>query len=270
MSVQSSRAHITLSTLNKLHAEGKKFASLTAYDACFTRILNQADIEVILVGDSLGMVLQGHDSTLPVTMQDMVYHVSCVKRGNSHAFIMADMPFMSYSTDSETLENAAALMRAGAEMVKLEGGAWLASSTRLLAERGIPVCVHLGLTPQSINQIGGYMVQGRDEKQAETMFQDALTLQEAGASMVLLECVPTSLAKRITEALNIPVIGIGAGPYTTGQVLVLHDILGVSPISPKFVKNFLKDADGDIANAIQCYADDVRKGHFPGPEHSFN
>lgn len=270
MSVQSSRAHITLSTLNKLHAEGKKFASLTAYDACFAQILNQADVEVILVGDSLGMVLQGHDSTLPVTMQDMVYHVSCVKRGNSRAFIMADMPFMSYSTDSETLENAAALMRAGAEMVKLEGGAWLTSSTRLLAERGIPVCVHLGLTPQSINQIGGYLVQGRDEEQAEQMFQDALALQEAGASMVLLECVPTALARRITEALSVPVIGIGAGPHTTGQVLVLHDILGVSPIRPKFVKNFLEGAGGNIASAIQHYADDVREGRFPGPEHCFN
>ena len=270
MSTQSATRKVTLSTLNKIRANGQKFACLTAYDACFTGLMNDAGLEVILVGDSLGMVLQGHDSTLPVTMADMVYHTQCVHRGNRSAFIMSDMPFMSYSTERDALDNAAALMRARAEMVKIEGGAWLASSTRLLAERGIPVCVHMGLTPQSINRIGGYLVQGRDPVQAENMVNEALQLQEAGASILLLECVPTALAKRITEALEIPVIGIGAGPHTTGQVLVMHDLLGVSPIRPKFVKNFLASSDNGIAGAIKAYADDVREGRFPAPEHCFD
>lgn len=268
MSTQNTQKNITLSTLNKIRGKGEKFACLTAYDACFAGLLNDAGVEVILVGDSLGMVLQGHDNTLPVTMDDMVYHVECVKRGNTGAFLMADMPFMSYSSEIETLENAAALMRAGAEMVKLEGGAWLASSTRLLAERGIPVCVHMGLTPQSINRIGGYLVQGRGQGEAEKMLADALLLQQSGASILLLECVPASLAKKITEQLDIPVIGIGAGPDTTGQVLVLHDLLGISPISPKFVKNFLTET-GTIADAIERYADAVKSGEFPAPEHCF-
>jgi len=270
MSTQSATRKVTLSTLNKIRANGQKFACLTAYDACFAGLMNDAGVEVILVGDSLGMVLQGHDNTLPVTMADMVYHTQCVHRGNRSAFIMSDMPFMSYSTERDALENAAALMRAGAEMVKIEGGAWLASSTRLLAERGIPVCVHMGLTPQSINRIGGYLVQGRDPVQAENMVNEALQLQEAGASILLLECVPTALAQRITETLEIPVIGIGAGPHTTGQVLVMHDLLGVSPIRPKFVKNFLAQSDNGIAGAIQTYAEDVRAGRFPAPEHCFD
>ncbi len=270
MSTQSATRKVTLSTLNKIRANGQKFACLTAYDACFAGLMNDAGVEVILVGDSLGMVLQGHDNTLPVTMADMVYHTQCVHRGNRSVFIMSDMPFMSYSTERDALENAAALMRAGAEMVKIEGGAWLASSTRLLAERGIPVCVHMGLTPQSINRIGGYLVQGRDPVQAENMVNEALQLQEAGASILLLECVPTALAQRITEALEIPVIGIGAGPHTTGQVLVMHDLLGVSPIRPKFVKNFLAQSDNGIAGAIQTYAEDVRAGRFPAPEHCFD
>jgi len=270
MSNQAAPRDITLSTLKRIHQRGDKFACLTAYDACFAGLLNDAGVEVILVGDSLGMVLQGHDNTLPVTMSDMVYHVSCVKRGNRHAFLMADMPFMSYSSETETLENAAALMRAGAEMVKLEGGAWLRSSTQLLAERGIPVCIHMGLTPQSINRIGGYLVQGRDPEQANSMIDDALRLQEAGASILLLECVPRDLARRITERLEIPVIGIGAGPDTTGQILVLHDLLGISPIQPKFVKNFLAESDNSIASAIKAYADDVKAGVFPAAEHCFD
>ncbi len=269
MSTQNTRKAITLSTLKRIREKGERFACLTAYDACFAGLLDDAGVEVILVGDSLGMVLQGHDNTLPVTMDDMVYHVECVKRGNRTAFLMADMPFMSYSSEKETLENAAALMRAGAEMVKLEGGAWLASSTRLLAERGIPVCVHMGLTPQSINRIGGYLVQGRDDRQAKNMLDEARLLQEAGANILLLECVPADLGRRITEALEIPVIGIGAGPDTTGQVLVLHDLLGISPISPKFVKNFLAET-GSIPEAIRAYVDAVRTGQFPAPEHCFN
>ncbi|MEX1196606.1 MAG: 3-methyl-2-oxobutanoate hydroxymethyltransferase [Pseudohongiellaceae bacterium] len=270
MSTQKRKSdNITLSTLNRIRRDGQRFACLTAYDACFAGLLNDAGIEVILIGDSLGMVLQGHDNTLPVTMTDMVYHVQCVKRGNRNAFLMADMPFMSYSSEKETLENAAALMRAGAEMVKLEGGSWLASSTQLLAERGIPVCVHMGLTPQSINRIGGYLVQGREQAEADAILRDARRLQEAGASILLLECVPAALAKTITEQLDIPVIGIGAGPDTTGQVLVLHDLLGVSPITPKFVKNFLADSDAGIPGALSAYATAVKSGTFPGPEHCF-
>jgi len=183
---------------------------------------------------------------------------------------MADMPFMSYSSEKETLENAAALMRAGAEMVKLEGGAWLTSSTTRLAERGIPVCVHMGLTPQSINRIGGYLVQGRSRTQADTMIQEARQLQDAGASILLLECVPAALAQTITGQLDIPVIGIGAGPDTTGQVLVTHDLLGISPIAPKFVKNFLAESGNGIPGALSAYAEAVRTGRFPGPEHCFD
>jgi 3-methyl-2-oxobutanoate hydroxymethyltransferase len=268
MSLQSVRKSTTLNTLIRMKQQGEKFACLTAYDACFARLLDEAGVEVILVGDSLGMVLQGHDSTLPVTMADMIYHMHCVKRGNQNAFLIADMPFMSYSSEAQTLDNAAALMRAGAQMVKLEGGAWIGSTTRLLAERGIPVCAHMGLTPQSINRIGGYIVQGRDPHQAENMINEALLLQEAGANILLLECVPRSLAKTLTDKLDIPVIGIGAGPDTTGQVMVLHDLLGISPITPKFVKNFLRESSS-IPDALKAYVSAVKDQSFPAPEHSF-
>jgi 3-methyl-2-oxobutanoate hydroxymethyltransferase len=183
---------------------------------------------------------------------------------------MADLPFMSYASESQTLENAAALMRAGAHMVKLEGGAWIANTTRLLAERGIPVCAHMGLTPQSVNRIGGFHVQGRDTDQAQLILEEASMLQESGANILLLECVPQSLAKTITDALEIPVIGIGAGPDTTGQIMVLHDVLGISPITPKFVKNFLQDTDNGIPGAIEAYVKAVKSKTFPAQEHSFN
>lgn len=270
MSTQSKIRNVTITTLNKMKANGEKFACLTAYDACFADILSSAGIEVLLVGDSLGMVLQGHDSTLPVTMEDMIYHTQCVKRGNKGALLMADLPFMSYASETQTLENAAALMRAGAHAVKLEGGAWIASTTRLLAERGIPVCAHMGLTPQSVNRIGGFHVQGRDTEQAQSIIEEAQLLQGAGANILLLECVPSSLAKEITDALDIPVIGIGAGPDTTGQIMVLHDVLGVSPITPKFVKNFLRDSKDGIPGAIQDYVRAVKEQTFPAAEHCFN
>ena len=270
MSTQSHIKNITLTALQKIKREGGKFACLTAYDACFARILSSAGVEVLLVGDSLGMVLQGHDSTLPVTMEDMVYHVECVKRGNQGSLIMADLPFMSYASESQTLENAAALMRAGAHMVKLEGGAWIANTTRLLAERGIPVCAHMGLTPQSVNRIGGFHVQGRDTEQAQLILEEATMLQESGANILLLECVPRALAKTITESLEIPVIGIGAGPDTTGQIMVLHDVLGVSPITPKFVKNFLAETSKGIPGAIEAYVEAVKTKSFPAEEHCFN
>ena len=238
MSSRKKSTNVSLTTLQQIKQQGEKFACLTAYDACFASILSEAGVEVLLVGDSLGMVLQGHDSTLPVTMEDMIYHTQCVKRGNKGALVMSDLPFMSYSSETQTLENAAALMRAGAHMVKLEGGAWIANTTKLLAERGIPVCAHMGLTPQSVNRIGGFHVQGRDTDQAQLIIEEAHLLQDAGANILLLECVPKSLAKTITDILEIPVIGIGAGPETTGQIMVLHDVLGVSPITPKFVKIF--------------------------------
>ena len=270
MSQQHKIRNVTLKTLIDIRAKGEKFACLTAYDACFAGIVSAAGVEVLLVGDSLGMVLQGHDSTLPVTMEDMIYHMQCVRRGNRGAFLIADLPFMSYASEAQTLENSAALMRAGAHMVKLEGGAWLANTTRLLAERGIPVCAHMGLTPQSINRIGGYHVQGRDTAQAEAIINEALMLEDYGASILLLECVPRELGKAVTEKLSIPVIGIGAGPHTTGQIMVLHDALGISPITPKFVKNFLDGSVNGIPGAIEAYVSAVKSGTFPAPEHCFD
>ena len=230
MNTHKSNSNITLSTLRDIKQRGEKFTCLTAYDACFASILSEAGVEVLLIGDSLGMVLQGHDSTLPVTMDDMIYHTQCVSRGNKGALLMADLPFMSYASETQTLENAAALMRAGAHMVKLEGGAWIANTTKLLTERGIPVCAHMGLTPQSVNRIGGFYVQGRDTAQAQIILQEAQLLEDSGANILLLECVPKSLAKTITESVSVPVIGIGAGPDTAAQIMVLHDVLGLSLI----------------------------------------
>lgn len=272
MSSQSSGKRISLTTLGKMKQRGEKFACLTAYDSCFAEMISSAGIEVLLVGDSLGMVLQGHDSTLPVTMDDIVYHMRCVQAGNTGALIMADLPFMSYAHERQALESAAALMRAGAHMVKLEGGAWLRETTSQLAERGIPVCAHMGLTPQSINRLGGYRVQGRDPDKAQTMIDEALTLQEAGASVLLLECVPVDLAKAMTEALEIPVIGIGAGPDTDGQIMVMHDMLGITPPEiklPKFVKNFMPESTDGIRGAFVAYREAVKSGAFPAPEHCF-
>lgn len=271
MSSQSANTPaITLSTLNTLKQKKEKFTCLTAYDSTFTRQACLAGVETLLVGDSLGMVLQGHDSTLPVTLEQMAYHTACVHRANQGALLITDMPFMTYASENEALGNAATLMRAGAHVVKLEGGAWLADTTRLLAERGIPVCIHMGLTPQSINRLGGYRVQGRDPQQARAMLEEAKLLEAAGASLLLLECVPRALAKAITEALSIPVIGIGAGPDTDAQVLVLHDILGISPIKPKFVKNYLAESDDGIQGAMRAFVREVKDGSFPAPEHCFD
>ena len=270
MYTHKTNSNVTLSTLQDFKERGEKFTCLTAYDACFASILSEAGIEVMLIGDSLGMVLQGHDSTLPVTMDDMIYHTQCVKRGNKRSLLMADLPFMSYASETQTLENAAALMRAGAHMVKLEGGAWIANTTKLLAERGIPVCAHMGLTPQSVNRIGGFHVQGRDTTQAQQILQEAQLLEDSGANILLLECVPTSLAKTITESVNVPVIGIGAGPDTTAQIMVLHDVLGISPITPRFVKNFLIESQNGIPGAIEAYVEAVKGKTFPTKDHCFN
>jgi 3-methyl-2-oxobutanoate hydroxymethyltransferase len=263
-------ANITLHTLQEMKQRNEKFVCLTSYDATFARFSSRAGVEMLLVGDSLGMVLQGHDSTLPVTMEDIIYHVQCVKRGNEGSLIVADLPFMSYASETQTLENAARLMRAGAHMVKLEGGAWIAESTRLLTERGIPVCAHMGLTPQSINRIGGFRVQGRDPQVANTMIEEALLLESRGANVLLLECVPRQLARTITERLRIPVIGIGAGPDTDAQVMVIHDLLGISPITPRFVKNFLPESPSGIPGAIAAYVKAVKEKSFPAPEHCYD
>lgn len=261
---------ITLNTLRDMKAKGEKFVCITAYDALFAGLFCEAGVEVLLVGDSLGMVLQGHDSTLPVTMDDMVYHMQCVKRGNRGAWLIADLPFMSYASEAQTLQNAAALMRAGAQMVKLEGGAWIAETTHLLAERGIAVCAHMGLTPQSINRIGGFRVQGRDPAQANLILEEARLLEQAGANLLLLECIPRSLAREISRSLSIPVIGIGAGPDVDGQIMVMHDVLGISPITPKFVRNFLAESASGIPGAIEAYVKAVKSGDFPAPEHSYD
>ena len=259
---------VNLNTLNNLKSTSEKFPVITAYDSAFARQVELAEIEVVLVGDSLGNVVLGYDSTVPVTMDDMLHHTAAVSRGNNKSLLIADMPFMSYATEEMTLDNAALLMQAGAQMVKLEGGSWLEESVFMLSERGIPVCGHLGLTPQSVNKLGGYKVQGRSEEEAQQIFCDAEILQTAGADLLVLECVPTPLATRITEHLKIPVIGIGAGPGTDAQVLVLYDMLGFSPRIPKFTKNFLPDT-GDVLLALKAYAEAVRKSEFPAPEHCF-
>lgn len=260
---------VTLSTLQAYKQAGETFSCLTAYDASFAHAAGQAGIDVLLVGDSLGMVLQGHNSTLPVTIDDIVYHTRCAARGKGHSLLMVDLPFMSNATTERLLEDAGAVMRAGAELVKLEGEAWMADGIRELTRRGVPVCAHLGLTPQTVHQLGGYKVQGRDAAQAERIINDAKVLVDAGASVILLECVPASLGKAVTEALEVPVIGIGAGPDTDGQILVMHDVLGVTHgRTPRFVKNFMVEADS-IQTAFQHYHEAVKTRAFPAPEHCF-
>jgi 3-methyl-2-oxobutanoate hydroxymethyltransferase len=260
---------ITLSTLKAMRERGDKIAVLTCYDASFARALDAAGVDVLLVGDSLGMVIQGHASTLPVKLAEMAYHTRCVAAGTERAFIVADLPFGSYQASPERAFAAAArLMAAGAHMVKLEGGAVMVETVAFLTRRGIPVCAHLGLLPQSVNQLGGYKVQGREEAAAAQLTADARALEAAGAGLVVLEMVPAALAKAVTEALTIPTIGIGAGADCCGQVLVLYDMLGLYPRAPKFSKNFLAGADG-IEAAVRAYVAAVKDGSFPAAEHSF-
>jgi len=261
---------MTVSTLSKMAQEGEKIAMLTCYDASFATLLDEAGVDILLIGDSLGMVVQAHDSTLPVSMDDMVYHTRCVARGARRALVLADLPFGSYQeSPQQAFASAARLIQAGAHMVKLEGGAFMADTTRFLVERGIPVCSHIGLTPQFVNTFGGYRVQGKNESDAERIVHDATALAAAGASLVLMECVPTDLATRITEAVAVPTIGIGAGPKVGGQVLVLHDMLGVYPgKKARFVKNFLQEADS-IQDAVAAYVRAVKDQSFPAPEHCF-
>ena len=259
----------TISTLRQLKHEKKKFATLTAYDFSFAKLFADEGVGVVLVGDSLGMTIQGHDSTLPVTVADVAYHTRAVRRGMPDGLVIADLPFMSYATPEQTFVNAAELVRSGANMVKVEGGRWLAESVRLLTERAVPVCGHLGLTPQSVNIFGGYKIQGRDADAAQAILDDALALEAAGIQMLVLECVPVNLAQRITEALVIPVIGIGAGNVTDGQILVMHDAFGITGGHiPKFAKNFLAEA-GDVRAAVRQYIAEVESGQYPGAEYSF-
>jgi len=263
-------SRLTLTRLRKMKDEQNKIAMLTAYDASFAYALEQAGVDVILVGDSLGMVIQGQESTLPVTVDDMIYHTRNVVRGSETVFVIADMPFMSYGNIEQAISNAARLMaEGGAQMVKLEGGAVVADTVNQLTQRGIPVCAHLGLLPQSVHRLGGYRVQGRDEQGAQQVIDDALTLEQAGADMIVLECVPADLADRVTAAVDIPVIGIGAGANCDGQVLVLYDMLGLTPGKrPRFSHDFLSET-GAIPAAITKYVQDVKSGQFPTPEQQY-
>jgi len=261
---------ITLTDLHQLRREDVKIAVLTGYDASFAALLENAGVESILVGDSLGNVLQGHDTTLPVTLADMVYHVGCVARGAKRAFLIGDMSFGSYQESPEqALRNAALLMAAGAHMVKLEGGVTFAQTTEFLVKRGVPVCGHLGLTPQSVHQLGGFRVQGKTADTARQLIEDALALERSGAGLIVLEAIPAKLAAEVTASLSIPTIGIGAGRDCSGQVLVLHDLLGVFPgKKAKFVRNFM-DGATSIQQAVENYVRAVKDGSFPGAEHSF-
>ncbi|QWE30462.1 3-methyl-2-oxobutanoate hydroxymethyltransferase [Polynucleobacter sp. Adler-ghost] len=260
---------ITISKLLTMHAEGEKITMLTAYDSTMSALLNRSGVETILIGDSLGNVIQGHSSTTPVTVEQVAYHTECVARANTHAFIIADLPFASYGDPVQALDSAAELMRAGADMVKLEGGDWQIDIIQYLVERSVPVCAHLGLLPQSVHILGGYKVQGKSKDAASLMLEQAIACEQAGAQMIVLEAIPSSLGKLITESLTIPTIGIGAGTNCSGQVLVLQDMLGISPGKPpKFVKNFM-DGHTSIEAAVKAYVREVKSGKFPGPEHGF-
>lgn len=250
--------------------EGEKIAMLTAYDASFARILDQQNVDIILVGDSLGMVMQGHDSTVPVTMSDMVYHAKMVSPVCKYSLVLGDLPFMSYTSTKDAITNATRMMQeGGVHMVKLEGGEPQIENVAQLARHGVPVCAHLGLQPQSVYKLGGYFVQGRDKKVADKMLNDALVLQDAGADMVLMECVPVDLANKITEELEVPTIGIGAGRGCDGQVLVLQDMLGISKKAPSFSHDFLTGTTGGISAAVAAYVRDVKSQSFPTDDQCF-
>ncbi len=263
-------ARVTTGTLQKMCQEHDAITMLTCTDASFAGLLDAAGIDIFLIGDSLGMVVQGHDSTLPVTMNDMIYHTRCVARATQRALVLGDLPFGSYQqSPQQAFENAARLMSAGAHMVKLEGGEIMAETVKFLVSRGIPVCGHIGLTPQSVHALGGFKVQGKTDDAAKELVSAGKALQEAGASLMVLELVPADVGKQVTESLNIPVIGIGAGPHCSGQILNLYDMLDIyQGRKPRFVKNFMQGADS-IPTAIGNYIKEVKAGTFPGPEHSF-
>ncbi|MDB5767089.1 MAG: panB [Collimonas fungivorans] len=260
---------VTMPLLQALRDKGEKLTMLTCYDASFASLMDACGVEMLLIGDSLGMVCQGHDSTLPVTLDEMAYHTACVARGNKTAMVITDMPFGTYTTPEKACQNATKLIQAGAHMVKIEGGAWLAETIRYLHERAIPVCAHLGLTPQSVHLMGGYKVQGKSPDAAQRLMTDALALEHAGACMVVLEAIPATLGKEVTQALHMPTIGIGAGVDCSGQVLVMHDMLGTFPgHKARFVRNFMEGADS-IASALRGYVSAVKDGSFPAEEHNF-
>jgi 3-methyl-2-oxobutanoate hydroxymethyltransferase len=262
---------VNIATLRKMKADGTPIACLTAYDASFAALVDKAGTDLVLVGDSLGMVIQGHDTTVPVTVADVIYHTRNVARGLRRAFLVADMPFMSYTTPEQALKNAVPLMQeGGAMMIKLEGGEGQLEIVQHLARHDIPVCAHLGLKPQSVHKIGGFKVQGREPKAAKRMVDSARKLQDAGADIVLLECVPNELGKAVTRALDVPVIGIGAGPDVDGQILVLYDILDITQgRTPKFVRNFMAELDAPLA-ALGAYVQAVKDRSYPAPEHCFS
>lgn len=264
-------APVSISTLREMKAAGEPIACLTAYDASLALLVDDAGTDVVLVGDSLGMVIQGHDTTVPVTVGEIIYHSRIVRRGLSRAFLMSDMPFMSYTTPSQALENAVRLMQEGAAMmVKLEGGASQVRIVEHLASHDIPVCAHLGLRPQSVHKIGGFKVQGRGQAQAEKMLEDAVALEQAGADILLLECVPNELGQAVRDAVHVPVIGIGAGPGVDGQILVLYDVLGITQGRlPRFVRNFMQGHDSQLA-ALKAYVAAVKDRSYPAPEHCFS
>ena len=262
---------VNVSTLRQMKADAEPIACLTAYDASFAQLVDMAGTDLVLVGDSLGMVIQGHDTTVPVTVDDVVYHTRIVARGLRRGFLVADLPFMSYATPEQALDNAVRLMQeGGAMMVKLEGGRGQAAVVECLARHDIPVCAHLGLKPQSVHKIGGFKVQGRERGAADKMAEDAVALQDAGADLVLLECVPNEVGRSITAALEVPVIGIGAGPFVDGQILVLYDILGITQgRTPRFVQNFMHGRDSQLA-AIEAYVAAVKDRSYPAKEHCFS
>jgi 3-methyl-2-oxobutanoate hydroxymethyltransferase len=266
----SARPPVNVASLGRMKEQGEKIACITCYDASYAALVDAADLDVVLVGDSLGMVIQGHDTTVPVTLDNVIYHCRAVAKGLFRPFLMADMPFMTYTSKEQALQNAVRLMQeGGAKMVKLEGGAGQAEIVEFLASHDIAVCAHLGLRPQSVHKTGGFRVQGREEAAAAQMRRDAKLLQDSGADVVLLECVPSHLGQEITDELHVPVIGIGAGPDTDGQILVLYDVLDITPgRKPRFVQNFQQGHDSPLA-ALQAYGAAVKGRAYPAPEHCF-
>ncbi|MEE8464527.1 MAG: 3-methyl-2-oxobutanoate hydroxymethyltransferase [Gammaproteobacteria bacterium] len=267
----SDKPPVTISTLVKMKADGMPIACLTAYDASFANLVDEAGVDLVLAGDSLGMVIQGHPTTVPVTVDDIVYHCKAVARGLTRSFLVGDLPFLSYTTPRQAMGNSRRLMQEGrAKMVKLEGGAMQVEIVEYLASRDVPVCAHIGLKPQSVHKLGGFKIQGRDKATAKQMLADAKALESAGADIVLLECIPNELGARITEALKVPVIGIGAGPQVDGQILVLYDILNITiGRKPRFAQDFTIGGRSPI-DAVKAYVEAVRNGDYPAPEHCFS
>jgi 3-methyl-2-oxobutanoate hydroxymethyltransferase len=266
---ETSRSAVTVPKLQAMRDAGEKIVMLTCYDASFAALLDRAGVDTLLIGDSLGNVLQGQSTTLPVTLDEIAYHTACVARARPSALIVADLPFGTYGTPADAFASAVKLMQAGAQMVKLEGGEWLADTVRFLVERSVPVCAHVGLTPQSVHAFGGFKVQGKTEAGASQLLRDSRAMQDAGAQLLVMEAMPTLLAAEVTKQLRIPTIGIGAGAECSGQVLVLHDMLGIFPGKrPRFVKDFMQGQPSILA-AIEAYVRAVKDGTFPGPEHTF-